>query len=74
MKKALSLLLSLLLLGCMILGGTSCSAGGPPPEIEDVYDRIVEVMKETGHDIPSLYKETSTGGIAKIDVKKRRKG
>ena len=38
------------------------------------YDRIVDVMKETGHDIPSLYKETSTGGIAKIDVKKRRKG
>ena len=45
MKKALSLLLSLLLLGCMILGGTSCSAGGPPPEIEDVYDRIVEVVE-----------------------------
>ena len=38
------------------------------------FDRIVEVMKETGHDIPSLYKETSTGGIAKIDVTKRRKG
>ena len=30
------------------------------------YDRIVEVMRETGHDLPSLYKETSTGGIAKI--------
>ena len=29
------------------------------------YDRVVEVMKETGHDLPSLYKETSTGGIAK---------
>ena len=36
------------------------------------YDRIVEVMKETGHDLPSLYKETSTGGIAKIDISKRR--
>ena len=36
------------------------------------YDRIVEVMKETGHDLPSLYKETSTGGIAKIDINKRR--
>jgi hypothetical protein len=22
-------------------------------------------MKETGHDIPSLYKETSEGGLAK---------
>jgi hypothetical protein len=29
-------------------------------------------MKETGHDLPSLYKETSTGGIAKIDISKRR--
>ena len=29
------------------------------------YDRVVEVMKETGHDIPSLYKETSEGGLAK---------
>jgi len=23
-------------------------------------------MKQTGHDIPSLYKETSSGGLAKI--------
>ena len=30
------------------------------------FDRIVEVMKETGHDLPSLYKETSQGGLAKI--------
>ncbi len=29
------------------------------------YDRVVEVMKETGHDIPSLYKETAEGGLAK---------
>lgn len=29
------------------------------------YDRVVEVMRETGHDIPSLYKETSEGGLAK---------
>lgn len=29
------------------------------------FDRVVEVMRETGHDIPSLYKETSTGGLAK---------
>lgn len=32
------------------------------------FDRVVEVMKETGHDIPSLYKETSEGGLAKIKV------
>ncbi len=30
------------------------------------FDRIVEVMKQTGHDIPSLYKETSQGGLAVI--------
>ena len=30
------------------------------------FDRIVEVMKQTGHDIPSLYKETSMGGLAVI--------
>ena len=30
------------------------------------FDRIVEVMKQTGHDIPSLYKETSQGGLAAI--------
>ncbi len=29
------------------------------------FDRVVQVMKETGHDIPSLYKETSEGGLAK---------
>ena len=29
------------------------------------YDRVVEVMKQTGHDLPSLYRETSTGGLAK---------
>ena len=30
------------------------------------FDKVVNVMKQTGHDIPSLYKETSTGGLAKI--------
>ena len=29
------------------------------------FDRVVDVMKRTGHDIPSLYKETSEGGLAK---------
>ena len=29
------------------------------------FDHVVEVMKQTGHDIPSLYKETSAGGLAK---------
>lgn len=29
------------------------------------FDKLVTVMKETGHDIPSLYKETAEGGLAK---------
>lgn len=29
------------------------------------FDRVVAVMKQTGHDLPSLYKETGTGGLAK---------
>ena len=29
------------------------------------FDKVVEVMKQTGHDIPSVYKETSEGGLAK---------
>ena len=29
------------------------------------FDKVVEAMKETGHDLPSLYKETSEGGLAK---------
>ena len=31
------------------------------------FDRIVRVMKQTGHDLPSVYKETSEGGLAKIE-------
>lgn len=29
------------------------------------FDKVIEVMKQTGHDLPSLYKETSEGGLAK---------
>lgn len=29
------------------------------------FDKVVRTMKETGHDLPSLYKETSIGGLAK---------
>ena len=28
------------------------------------FDRVVEVMKQTGHDLPSIYKETAEGGLA----------
>lgn len=30
------------------------------------FDSVVEVMMETGHALPSLYRETSRGGLAKI--------
>ncbi len=29
------------------------------------FDKVVQVMKQTGHDLPSLYKETSEGGLAR---------
>lgn len=40
------------------------------------FDKTVEVMKQTGHDIPSLYRETSEGGLAKemATVVQRRNG
>ena len=28
------------------------------------FDKVVEVMNETGHNLPSLYRETSEGGLA----------
>lgn len=28
------------------------------------FDEVVQVMKQTGHDLPSLYKETGAGGLA----------
>ncbi len=39
----------------------SCSDG----KHQVTFDRVVEVMKQTGRDLPSLYKETSEGGLAK---------
>ncbi len=29
------------------------------------FDSVVTVMKQTGHDLPSLYRETANGGLAK---------
>ena len=29
------------------------------------FDKVVDVMHETGHNLPSLYRETSEGGLAK---------
>jgi len=36
------------------------------------FDTVVKVMRNTGHDLPSLYKETSKGGLA-IEFSKKRK-
>ena len=30
------------------------------------FDQVVNVMKQTGKDLPSVYKETAEGGLAKI--------
>jgi len=35
------------------------------------YDRVLEVMMQTGKDLPSIYRETSEGGLAK-DFKKMK--
>lgn len=32
------------------------------------FDKVVETMKKTGHDLPSLYKETSAGGLALLNT------
>ncbi len=32
------------------------------------FDKVVRTMKRTGHDLPSLYKETSMGGLAVDDI------
>lgn len=34
------------------------------------FDQVVRVMKQTGRDLPSLYKETGEGGLAKEVVRK----
>lgn len=31
------------------------------------FDEVVEAMKRTGHDLPTIYKETSEGGLALFD-------
>lgn len=32
------------------------------------FDKIVKTMNQTGHDLPSIYKETSEGGLALLDL------
>ena len=60
----------LFLSGLMVLGMVSCSTKIiDTVEVDDgkhrvSFDHVVEVMKQTGKDLPSLYKETSAGGLA----------
>lgn len=35
------------------------------------FDKVVTTMKETGHDLPNLYKETAEGGLA-LNVHKKK--
>ncbi len=37
------------------------------------FDEVVRVMKETGHDLPSLYRETAHGGLAKAYGERKEK-
>ncbi len=53
MKRIVSLLMALLMLCGAAVGLASCSASAPAPEIEDVYDRIVEVV-EASHEVNVL--------------------
>lgn len=38
-----------------------------------MFDQVVEAMKQTGKDLPSLYKETALGGLAKVFLDKNAK-
>jgi len=37
-----------------------------------MFDQVVEAMLQTGNDMPSLYKETALGGLAKVYVNRSR--
>lgn len=34
------------------------------------FDKVVDTMKRTGKDLPSLYKETAAGGLASLNLRK----
>jgi L-serine dehydratase len=33
------------------------------------FDRVIQAMKQTGHDIPRIYKETAEGGLAALGIR-----
>ncbi len=53
MKKTISCLLALLMLCGAVVGLASCAASEPAPELEEVYDRIVELV-EASHEVNVL--------------------
>lgn len=54
MKRSIASLLILLLLAGVILGLSSCASSiNPPPDIDSVYDRLVEVI-EKSHEVNVL--------------------
>ena len=40
---------------------------------DQMVDKVVKAMNQTGHDIPSIYKETSEGGLASLDYEERER-
>ena len=53
MKRLIPLLLAVLLLGGVLLGMSSCAASEPAPDIDEVYDRLVQVI-EASHEVNVL--------------------
>jgi L-serine dehydratase len=33
------------------------------------FDKVIQAMKQTGHDLPAIYKETAEGGLAVLGIK-----
>ncbi len=38
------------------------------------FDEVVAVMRQTGHDLPSLYRETASGGLARAYEQRAKRG
>ena len=53
MRRIVSLFLVLLFLGSLVVSASSCGSKGEPPALEEVYDRIVEVV-EASHEVNVL--------------------
>ena len=53
MKRILTLLLAALMLAGSVMGLPSCSASEPAPDIDQVYDRLVQVI-EASHEVNVL--------------------